>query len=55
LGLATVILNPDCDMLLNARVDGSQMQGTRRSGREWNWRPGRDSNPCFLCLLRPWE
>lgn len=33
LGLATAILNPDCDMLLNARVTGSQMQGTLRIGR----------------------
>ena len=33
LGLATAILNPDCDMLLNARVNGSQMQGTLRIGR----------------------
>lgn len=32
LGLATAILNPDCDMLLNARVNGSQMQGTLRIG-----------------------
>jgi hypothetical protein len=33
LGLATAALNPDCDMLLNARVNGSQMQGTLRIGR----------------------
>jgi hypothetical protein len=33
LGLATAILNPDCDMLLNARVNGSRMQGTLRIGR----------------------
>ena len=33
LGLATAALNPDCDMLLNARVNGAQMQGTLRIGR----------------------
>ena len=33
LALATANLNADCDMLLNARVNGSQMQGTLRIGR----------------------
>ena len=33
LGLATAALNRDCDMLLNARVNGSLMQGSLRIGR----------------------
>jgi len=33
LALATANLSPDCDMLLNARVNGSQMQGTLSMGR----------------------
>lgn len=33
LGLVIGPRSPDCDMLLNARVNGSQMQGTLRTGR----------------------
>ena len=33
LGLSTPILNPDCDMLLTARINGAQMRGNLRIGR----------------------
>jgi hypothetical protein len=33
LGLSGTLSNRDCDMLLNARVNGVQMQGTLRLGR----------------------
>jgi len=33
LSLETAFISPDCDMLLNARISGSQMRGTILSGR----------------------
>lgn len=33
LALATAVLDPDCDILLSARISGSQMDGTMRIGR----------------------
>lgn len=33
LGLGTAILDPNCDMLLSARVNGTQMTGNLRLGQ----------------------